>query len=360
LKYWGIAGAVGVTALLLGQSASAAGTWTEETIPPQQNQATLHTAAAGDGATWSFGIEVLEQGFRTLAFRRGQQGWEQVQAPDIGRVNTAAVVSRDDVWAVGDGKSMHWDGGQWQEVPLVAPPQTYSQYHGTKAFGAADVWTSGSATEQGNAWRRGSIQHWDGTAWSEVPVQLDLGPWWQVSEIDGKAPNDLWAVGSKRVGAGEQAKAVGLILHWDGRQWQEHPPVDLPDWNVSLEDVIASAPDDVWAVGYRDAPGLDRRPVAMHWDGTNWSPAGLPDEPGALLDIVADKGAFWAVGYDSKSPYILQHDGQTWQHVPDPVPPQGRYALTFGGVLLDGGRLLAIGGANTDQDMKPYAAVYGG
>ncbi|MEV0082772.1 hypothetical protein [Saccharopolyspora sp. NPDC050642] len=361
MKHLAIAGAVGATALLLGQSASAAGTWAEEPIPPQQYQSSLHTAAGGDGVTWSFGIDFDGQEFRTQAFRRGQQGWEQVPAPNIGRVNTAAVVNRDDVWSVGDGRSMHWNGKQWQEVPLTSPPGTYTQYHGTKVFGAADVWAAGSATEATEAWRRGSIQHWDGKAWNEVPLPLDLGDWWKVSTIDGSSPNDLWAVGSKHVTVDGKGKVAGLILHWDGAQWQEQPQVDVPDWSVSLEDALVLAPDDVWAVGFRDQGTVARRPVALHWDGEQWSPGQVPDELGEIDDVVAGEGMLWAVGYDSNSPYVLRYDGRNWQNVPDPVPPQGRSVVTFSGVVLDDGKLLAVGAANAGQDdAKPYAAVYAG
>ncbi|MEV0702599.1 hypothetical protein AB0I53_32405 [Saccharopolyspora sp. NPDC050389] len=135
---------------MLGQPAAAAGSWPEEPLPQLQEQGSLHTAA-GDGPAWSFGITLDGSNeHHSLAFRQGREGWEQVQPPDIGRIDGATVVSRDDVWTVGDGKSMHWDGRAWTEVPLAAPPNTYTQYFGTKAFGPDDVRTAGIATENGN------------------------------------------------------------------------------------------------------------------------------------------------------------------------------------------------------------------
>ncbi len=59
----------------------------------------LHAAAAGDhGVAWACGILVQGGGrpFATLIFRRHGHGWEQVEAPQIGRVNRALAVSDAD------------------------------------------------------------------------------------------------------------------------------------------------------------------------------------------------------------------------------------------------------------------------
>ena len=80
--------------------------WKTEKVP---SAAILHTvAASGPGMAWAGGIAEREAGgFATLMFRRGGQGWEQVQTPQVGRVNRLLAVGEADVWGVGDGWALH-------------------------------------------------------------------------------------------------------------------------------------------------------------------------------------------------------------------------------------------------------------
>lgn len=285
-----IAGATAIAALLVVHPASAAESWTAEAFLAQPHDAVLQSIAAADGVAWAFGISDVprEPVFRTLAFRRGEHGWEQVPAPAIGWPNAAAVISRNDAWVVGDGTSMHWNGSEWREVPIVAHPEYRTSLSGVTAFGAGEVWSTGFGWHSDNMRTRSLVQR----------------------------------------------------------------------------DVHALAPDDVWAVGYQH-PGsaVDRRPVAVHWDGTRWSLAPVPDELGQLNDVVQVEDEVWAAGYASdRSPHVLRYDGTGWQNVPDPAPAEGKYLNTFAGTALDG-RLLVVG---VEADLveptktRPYAATYGG
>ncbi len=128
----------------------------------------------------------------------------------IGRVDTGSFVlsqshpsslyglhgsSKADIWAVGDSSSiLHWDGTAWTQSPV------------DKSISALlrSVWaiSSSSAWAVGNG---GVILTWDGFRWTQVNHGLtskDLNGVW------GSSASDIWTVG-----------AAGTILHWDGRVW---------------------------------------------------------------------------------------------------------------------------------------------
>jgi Divergent InlB B-repeat domain len=105
------------------------------------------------------------------------------------------------------------------------------------------------------------------------------------------ADDDVWAVGSN------------IALHWDGSSWT---PAKLPRSPVHFYDLWGSATDDVWAVG----PG-----VAVHWDGSGWSEIALP--AGGTFWSVSGSGAsdVWILGTESfepMQPIALHWDGRSW------------------------------------------------
>ena len=149
------------------------------------------------------------------------------------------------------------------------------------------VW--GSAPD--NVWAVGDgVLHWNGSAW----LPADLGPDLVYTAIDGRSANDIFVGGD-----------TGLILHFSGLAWTEdyyHTRADIVDiqcfadgtvmalaplesggtdvlerdgedtWGlavtldgVTLDALWGTAPDDVWANGYRDGRG-----VLYHWDGVSW------------------------------------------------------------------------------------------
>ena len=198
--------------------------------------------------------------------------------PGIGRVNRAIAICDAEVWTVGDGESLHWDGTRWRHVPTAAlhDNDSRAQLFGLAQFGSADVWAAGYAPRRDHSGSRGTVQRWDGAVWTDLPVP-DVATAWSLAGIGGAAPDDLWAVGRGQPGQ-------SVALHWDGQHWQQMP-VPVPDSGTAkLCDVAALASNDVWAAGYRTAPNggvSTRRPLtAVHWDGSAWSPGDMPAAPG--------------------------------------------------------------------------------
>src|SRR5437763_875795 len=117
----------------------------------------------------------------------------------------------------------------------------------------------------------------------------------------GVSPYDIWAVGWYNDVTGTHP----LAIHWDGTQWTH---VTLPDSggnNSWLSTVIAIASNDVWAFG-SDSNLL--RGLAYHWNGSSWSQVSVP----AVGQSSSISGAYaaasnqiWAVG-------SYQHNGTHW------------------------------------------------
>lgn len=333
-----------------------AANWASEQVPAVGQQSMLHTAAASDGTAWAFGISAPDSGpFRTLVFRRGEQGWQRVAAPGIGRVSRAIAISDADVWAVGDGESLHWDGDHWRHVPTAVLHDARAQLFGLAQFGGTDVWTAGYAPRRDHSGSRGTVQRWDGAAWTDVPVPA-VAPGWSLAGIGGVSPDDLWAVGR-----GQPGHAVAL--HWDGQDWQQLPVPAPESETAKLCDVAALASNDVWAAGYRTAPGggvRTRRPFAVHWDGSAWSAGEVPAGPGQIWQLVQDHASIWGVGYAPDStPIVARMHGFAWQFLPGPAAPGGtKHSSLYGGAILPDGHLLVVGATSASPDTaQPFAAV---
>ncbi|MDQ3928617.1 MAG: S-layer homology domain-containing protein, partial [Chloroflexota bacterium] len=265
--------------------------------------------------------------------------WNLVQGSNPGayqnRLNSLAVVSANDIWAVGwyRGGSpekalvLHWNGINWTQVPTPDPPSsggTVSTYlFGVAAVATNDVWAVGRVTtyeSSGASTDKALALHWNGVQWSIVPMP-DLGPGHTVlAGVDAVSSNDVWAVGNRINPQGEAA----LILHWDGSQWTSLAGLNVGPGSSYLNDVAVISEDDIWTVGLRYDGGSHT--LSLHYDGTSWAVVPSPD-PGAqvnFLDAVdaVSSNDVWAVGYmwnhgDARYALALHWDGTTWSYVPD-------------------------------------------
>ncbi|MGD8719322.1 MAG: hypothetical protein PVH29_10930 [Candidatus Zixiibacteriota bacterium] len=212
--------------------------------------------------------------------------------------------SPGDGWAVCGDKVLHYNGWEWREVLDFCPdPARWDIYcKAIAAPGPADVWVAGSL-ELEYPFPDATLLHYDGANWRivEVPrrtgfsaVYRDLsftspdagwlaaaqgilfydGASWTRQYDDGawslamSGPADGWALAD--VGLGED------VLRWDGSTWtpQNIDEYVSGDPVEKLEEIVLTAPDDVWVVGYR---GPYYRGVLLHYDGANWAEVPLPD-----------------------------------------------------------------------------------
>jgi hypothetical protein len=303
-------------------------------------------AALSSCDAWAVGNyfnDVMENFGQTLIEHWNGSSWTHVPSPNPGGKsgnNTllgVAAISRTDAWAVGDYSASgttqalieHWDGTAWQQVPSasVSFPNILT---GVAAVSATDVWAVGeyfNNTDVGQT----LIEHWDGAAWTVVPSPNPGGPGNGnfLSGVAATAAANVWAVGGYVTGAAFAHKT--LILHWNGAAWQRVPSPNPSPTSNMLNGVSASSATDAWAVGrYENSTGPGHT-LIEHWNGTAWTRVPSPDPSGTLLfatlngvAAISSAGA-WAVGdYENSARVqlsLIEHwNGTAWRQVPSPDP----------------------------------------
>ncbi|HZD05030.1 MAG TPA: hypothetical protein VE173_08930, partial [Longimicrobiales bacterium] len=110
--------------------------------------------------------------------------------------------SARDVFAVGSGGVLHYDGSGWSRMPT--PP------HG----GLLGVWGS-SGDDVFALGIGGVILHYDGAGWRRMPAPDRNG---DLLAIWGNSPRDVFAVGDRQWwGPGG---CCSDVLHYDGSSWR--------------------------------------------------------------------------------------------------------------------------------------------
>jgi hypothetical protein len=250
-----------------------------------------------------------------------------------------AVVSTDDVWAVGGRAGMgtfagrtlveHWDGEQWQVVPSPSPGSGKSELIDVAAAGPNDVWAVGYAPDGA------LIEHWSGKAWELVSNPRRVEGLGSVSVL---SKTDAWAVGTN------DSDLRGFVEHWNGQRWSIVARLLLADgveaisrhdvwatgkqighwngrdWRVirtrlpnvgRLQDVAAVSANDVWAGGvtrccavHPSSPG--DKLLLVHWNGSRWTTARTPNIRGAFSEVngiaTVSRRNIWAVGDAQRDP----------------------------------------------------------
>ncbi|MGD0193492.1 MAG: hypothetical protein ABSC35_01365 [Candidatus Dormibacteria bacterium] len=182
------------------------------------------------------------------------------------------------------------------------------------AVSTSDIWAAGQSVVGATQTGQALVEHWNGAAWSIVPVQHagDSDMDWDRSEdltsVDAISSNDAWAVGFYPANrpAGDVPSTVNvltLVEHWNGTAWSIVPAPDATK-SDNLNSVSGDSSNDVWAVGgatyglaYGAGSGAGTMsydaPLVEHWNGSTWTivPAptiGLdPHNPAALAKVAA-------------------------------------------------------------------------
>jgi hypothetical protein len=288
----------------------------------------------------------------------GCGAWALVDSPNPAeaidaRLNSVEVISPWDVWAVGNytfdpegvglsdqhSLAMHWDGTAWSIVPSPSPTPAvglmYVDLSAVSAAGPNDVWAAGQKNFTGQGGYVGTrvmALHWDGSAWSEIPLPV---PQQASSEFQGAsgdrlldvvaiAPDDVWLVGAwYRFLPSDAVIWPGVAMHWDGSDMEVfEPPFVTTTTQQWLNAVDAVASDDVWAVG----EGGGSVSYIFHFDGSAWShvPGPVPGTSRVLSEVLAlASDDVWVGGYYSTAsdvfPLLLHWNGISWTQVASPA-----------------------------------------
>lgn len=192
------------------------------------------------------------------------------------------AVSPTDVWAAGTyGTILHFDGRAWSQVPSGTTQYLAALW----GAGAKDIWAAGLG---------GTLLHWDGSRWSAVSATTE-----HLTSLWGSGPTNIWAGGNG-----------GTLLRWNGTAWNKV----ASGTTERIEKLGGTAANDVWAT-------VETAAEILHFDGTAWSKVLTPQvpTPEKMLRSLWASGPndVWA-GQNSRQG--LRWDGRVWQkqtaHVP--------------------------------------------
>lgn len=190
----------------------------------------------------------------------------------IAAIKSVTVISETDVWAVGarygGSWTLHWDG---TSVQTVASPNLNSNGNGlfdVDAINSNDIWAVGNFI----------VIRWNGTAWLPVPnAPRDA----HFSSVAAIAPNDVWATATLTTcGPFQGCSSYDVLYHFDGTQWTI-VPVPGVGYNTFLEDLSATASDNVWLVGSDD----QNKTFVAHYDGASWQRVASENTPASSSDV---------------------------------------------------------------------------
>jgi hypothetical protein len=307
-------------------------------------------AATSSTNAWAVGGHADRTTGRTLIEHWNGTAWTQVPSPSPGGargfsvLNGVAATSATNAWAVGSyfrrhtnlGTLIeHWDGTAWTQVPSPNAPGGSNELNAVAVISATNVWAVGdSGSYPGN---QTLIEHWNGTAWAQVPSpNPNPSSGYSLVGVAATSATNAWAVGTEcTMCGGSQEGEDTLIVHWNGTAWTQVPsPNPSPAGFNDLFGVAATSSANAWAVGF--APSGASRPVLIvRWNGTTWKqqPSSIPGAFNAVAATSATNA--WAVG----SPLIVHWNGTTWKQQPIPI----RTAFLYGVAATSSTNAWAVG-----------------
>ena len=295
--------------------------------------------------------------------------WQTVPSPNPSNVINAfeaadanadalyALLIQDDSQQVGNALVYHLlrrDADAWTDLggPLVGDPDAPHVYY---ALDAEGPWLGGTAEDDPSMKARPIVARRTPDGWL-APEEIDLPnqvvyPFYdrggRIYAMDTAPDGTIFAVGvAQNLGLTDDS-SIPLFLANDGTGWTElvQPTDEWPGafGNATrLEDVVAFADDDVWAVGFHAAQEGEHPfgGLIVHWDGSDLIVVDGPSDAGDFLGYpfnALDARApddIWAVGgyvFDPMSTTIAHYDGTSWTRYEDPYPePTPLYAVTVG------------------------------
>jgi hypothetical protein len=281
--------------------------------------------------------------------------------------NSLALAAPD--MRIGASATRGSEGGNCQPWTLmnVPNPRTHHYLNDIDALAPDDIWAVGEYYDENNYTPDTALtMHWDGKQWTivrtpDAPFSARL----TLYGVSALSPNDVWAVGENVPGSESTQPSAyqPLAMHWDGVQWTI---VETPQESggLLLNDVVAIAPNNVWAVGANDGLHATR---AMNWDGTAWSIVPTPNGGGFSDDNVltsisaVSANDIWAVGYiypkgGTPTTLAIHWNGSQWTRVTTPNP--GNYFRRLNGVSAIAANDVWAVGSYSANSGKTYTPLF--
>jgi hypothetical protein len=236
---------------------------------------------------------------------------------------------------------------------------------------AGELWAVGSAGA-GLSSNRTLVERFDGSGWSVVSSP-DQGGGDNglngVSMISGGG----WAVGYARLAGGTHGGTYEpLALRWDGAQWSLASPAAFTS-DALLTSVDTLADGSAWAVGFQTTAAGARRTLIEHASGGAWaqvaSPNVMASADNSLMAVSGTQATgLWAVGYwlspTGLQPLVLRYDttrpSPAWALVSG-VPSVGKIDTVLTGVdVRTASDVWAVGYYSDGSAERPLALHWDG
>jgi hypothetical protein len=276
------------------------GAWSQVPAPSPGGQASLTAVSAGSASdAWAVGS--YDGGEKDLYLHWTGSAWHKVNGPtpDGSALTGVAVISPDDVLAVGDYTSpsgaratlsLHWNGRTWAKVATPDPAASSGddELHAVTTAPGSRAWAVGYYLDAQSTTKT-LILRWNGTAWSQVSAPAVATLRTQLSGV-ADSGQDVWAAGQYYSSADVTHP---LILQWNGTRWSRQilPPAG-PD-NATLNGVAATG-SDVWAVGFAcvgPSANCPSKVLTVHLTSSGWQ-----EVPGVSLSDRQDQNTLNGVG----------------------------------------------------------------
>lgn len=272
----------------------------------------------------------------------------------------------DDLWAVGDYVGPdeqthplidHWDGSAWSQSTVPAPPSLPAWFNAVSVDSPTDAWAVGQYEVQDGAYEYPIVDHWDGSAWTEVTVQPPAD-WSDLGAVVAVSPTDVWA-GGWILQAGTQNQQ-SLIEHWDGSTWSQVASPNPQDFD-EIQGAYAAGPDDIWMAGYANSRDGKYWTMVDHWNGRRWTRQRTPSPThnntmfygisGTSADDVWAAGCFGQTSGESR-PLVEHWDGTAWS-ISRVHRPKGTYLNCLQAISAAGPTEAVATGYVTDSALLP-------
>lgn len=253
-------------------------------------------------------------------------GWQITELPGGDAPESVVAFAANDVWMLakseGSNALYRWDGNQWSEPALPAPPpRAVVSYYSISGVSDRDLWLVGQAVSGGIYFP--ISEHFDGASWTRIAVPYDKQTSCFQNDISGAllavrsfATNASWAL-EARCQLGQQSF---MAVRWDGSQWKNVSAFGSQGFelggNGTTDSFMSGSSDhDLWVVGAD----------TLHFDGHSWTSYGPKDLHGILRAVYASSTTdAWAVGVRVKGfptmykTYTWHWNGSSWSEIQSP------------------------------------------
>ncbi len=272
-----------LTLLLIQICTSAQTTWINEFNDTNTNGSLFEIKVTPSNNLLAVGSKTNgTTNFGLIYFYNGTN-WSELNNPITGngvRIESIAPISDTEFYTVSDKRNVHYfDGSNWNDITSNLPDYNSNENFDNRAltkviaFSATNVYVVGlfDNTNGGQSDLELYVAHFDGASWTKpsVPQSTVLGsdPAGTVIEIDATSANDIWIAKRGYIISG--GYELG-IWHFNGTNWTFEGQNLTTFGNLTLRDVDAVAPNDVWFTGSRFNNG-NFEAGYLHYDGTNYS-----------------------------------------------------------------------------------------